>query len=69
MNEYEFSDGYVKARGITANQKPLYRADVFDIIEATTTCEINIPTNFFEKKKFWVVPRTFLLLQINLRRR
>ena len=34
MNEYQSTDGYVKARGITANQKPLYRADVFNIIEA-----------------------------------
>ena len=40
MNEYQSSDGYVKARGITASQKPLYRADVFDIIEATTTCAL-----------------------------
>ena len=52
MNEYQSSDGYVKARGFTANEKPLYIADVFDIIEATTKYGINIPSNCFEKKKF-----------------
>ena len=27
MNEYQSSDGYVKAHGFTANEKPLYRGD------------------------------------------